>query len=254
VARRKSLIVLLAFLLLLGGCANEAATAASPQSTDSAVITAFLQDMLAWKGVYWSKLETTYKNTAYAKALAGLNAPDYTVTILPMYDILSITQTGNGRVEGKLMVSGIPAYRQVSGNTTEFGFDYTYPADDSFLYPAGTVEIAKGSFSAAKNTLRYEDIVTNGGKTLARTVIEIIKNADGAYLMQYLYSGEDQKGVACVVTQVKKDSFTAFAGTREGDTAFEYASILNGAALETMKSGMTLSLSAFADASRAEVK
>ena len=81
------------------------------------------------------------------------------------------------------MVSGIPAYKESRGSITDFGFSYTFE-DEGFLYPVGAVENAKGSFDANKKTLKYEDIVSYGSRTLARTVIEIKRDAQGVYLMQ----------------------------------------------------------------------
>lgn len=255
--------LILACLLLLCGCAPVRQTAQSPsaapsaaasQSAAPATVTAFLQDMLSWKAVFWNKIEAAYKNSDYANELAGINAPDYIVSILPMYDILSFTNSGSGRIEGKLMVSGIPAYKETTGSITAFGFDYTYP-EKSLLYPAQSFEQAKGRYDSARQTLIYEDTVSYGGRTLARTVIEITKTAAGGYLTQYIYAAEKQGNISCIGAEITKDSYTAYAGTRTGDTAFTYSSILEGnRTLDHIKSGMTLKFTAFADATRAQIQ
>ena len=264
--KKRMFLFILACAILLFGCAPARQAVQSPsapaspssaapaQSAAPATVTAFLQDMLSWKGVFWNKIDAAYKKSDYAKDLASINAPDYIVTILPMYDILTITSSGNGRVEGKLMVSGIPAYKETSGSIITFGFDYTYP-EDSLIYPAQSVEQSKGRYDSSKQTLSYEDTVTYNGKTLARTVIEIKKKADGAYLTQYIYAAENQSSLSCVAGEISKDSYTAYAGTRTGDTAFTYTSILEGeTTLEQIKSGMTAQYKAFVDATRAEIQ
>lgn len=220
---------------------------------DSRTISVFLRDMLDYKTTLWKKIEQKYAGTDLAPEFNSINAPDYSITILPMYDTLALTGSGTNRREGQLMLSGIPAYEELNGSVLTFGYDYTYD-EDTGNYKKGSVETARGELDFDKDALFYEDIVKMNGVVNARTVIEIVRLADKSFVSQYLFGSENQGKVTAVFSAISKNSFEALCGGKQEGADFSYQSIRGGpTALEKMAEGFTIRLGSAADENRAEI-
>lgn len=213
----------------------------------------FLRDMLDYKSILWKKIEQKYTGTELASEFINFNAPDYSIAILPMYDTLSLTGSGANRREGKLMLSGIPAFEELQGSILAFGFTYIYEEDTAY-YKKGTVEIAKGELDFDKKTLFYEDIIKTNGETAARTVIEIVRLSDKSYAYQYIYGNEKAKKATAVFCILSQDAYTAICADKQQGSDFSYHSIRYGrTGLEDMANGFKLRLAATAGKDGAEI-
>jgi len=85
--------------------------------------------------------------------------------------------------KGKLMFSGIDAWKKVKGDMVEFGYDYTY-LEDKGQSKNGDRIIAKGKLGKANNSLIYEVSSENSGKVINKHIIEITRNSDTSYSSQ----------------------------------------------------------------------
>jgi hypothetical protein len=227
---------------------TKSTTATTPDTTfeKGSELTGFLDAYTAAKEPVWDNLSKKIEeSTDYKASLAilGFAMADLAIVILPFFDV--VEDTG-----GVLMLIGIKnAYKKTSGNLIEFGYDYTYTADDNnSSYPAGSHVTCVGKYDMASGSIALETIEDKGDKGLTRTVVEVNRITGDSYASQSItYNGNSKNAKV-------QGYFTFFKGTdlwcatadKDAGEDFGYNSIYNKkvSSLDNLTSGFTITMDA----------
>jgi hypothetical protein len=185
-------------------------------------------------------------NLNAAMGMAAFAFADLAVVNVLMFDALTVK---DGDVfKGKLMLTGIDAWKKVNGDIIEFGYDYTYP-DQNGNFQKGDRGVSKGKLEKSKNSLIYEYTTERDGKAVDKTVIEITRNADASYSSQTYFvdlsGGNDKNVVSAYLTWFDDKNVTSYMAEKEtADINFSYNSIFGKKDVkpEEMAAGMTVTV------------
>ena len=203
-----------------------------PKEVPGAELSTFMGNYVDTKTKIWDvmteKLEQDQNGAFTFGALAFVFA-DLSIIEIGLFDTL-ITKEGD-LFKGKLMLSGIEAWKRVKGDIIEFGYDYTNPEDKNQT-KKGDKEISNGKFDKKTGTLVYERSTERNGSKISRYVVEITRNSDKSYSSQ-IYSIEtdqssnnDEKTLNCYCTWFEGENIISIiAGKGGSNYDFKYESI-----------------------------
>lgn len=187
-------------------------------------------------------------NPSFAMGALGFAFADLAIVDILFFDTL--TEKDGDTFKGKLMFTGIDAWKKVKGDIIEFGYDYTY-LEDKNQSQNGDKSVAKGKFDKSNNSLIYERSTERSGKVMDKYVVEITRNSDTSYSSQiYFLDSSSNDGVAknhltgYLTWFDDKDIISYLAQKDIPDVNFSYNSIFNKKNIkpEEMGKGFTVTM------------
>jgi hypothetical protein len=221
-----------------------------PQSTETyeegQELTAFIDGYVNTKSAIWDKVSAIAEDSedyAQAMAIASFSFADLYIVNVYFFDIVE-------DMGGVFGFSGIKnAYKRINGNVVEFGYDYTYTADDdNSAYPAGSRVTCTGKLDMSTGCIMQETLDEVAGGSTMRAVIQINQLKNGSYASQIITSTDDGSTpltTAYFVLYQGTDLWCAM-GSKDAGTDFSYNSIYNKSvsSLDDMTSGFTVTMKA----------
>lgn len=220
-----------------------------PKEVPGAELSTFMGNYVDTKTKIWDvmtkKLEQD-ENSAFTFGALAFVFADLSIIEIGLFDTL-VTKEGD-LFKGKLMLSGIEAWKRVKGDIIEFGYDYTNPEDKNQA-KKGDKEISNGKFDKKTGTLVYERSTERNGLKISRYVVEITRNSDKSYSSQ-IYSIEakqnsnnDEKTLNCYCTWFEGENIISMIAEKGGSNYdFKYESIFGKKNMkpEDMTKGMNV--------------
>ena len=213
---KKIIIAILTLSMTLGilsGCGSKNKTEVTPPpkgtTTDSTgnkekpvVVTPgtelsdFMSKYTDTKTKVWDEMSKKFdeeSNPSFAMGALGFAFADLAIVDILFFDTL--TEKDGVTFKGKLMFTGIDAWKTVKGDIIEFGYDFTN-LEDKNQSKNGDKSVAKGKFDKSKNSLIYERSTERSGKVMDKYVVEITRNSDISYSSQiYFLDSSSNEGV-----------------------------------------------------------
>ena len=197
-----SILALTMTLGILSGCGSKKQTDVTPtpksttteslksnQSepltlTPGTEISDFMSKYTNTKTQVWDQMSKKFdeeNNTTFAMGSIGFAFADLALVDILLFD--SLTVADGDIFKGKLMLTGVDAWKKVKGDIIEFGYDYTYDKD-SGQSKIGDRIVAKGKLDKSNSSLIYEFSSEKSGKVLNKSIIEVTRNSDTSYSSQ----------------------------------------------------------------------
>lgn len=277
-----ALLIIALSVALLSGCGSKKKEAVAPSETSSAKteqsndnnstsngdsttsqqdviegaeLSTFMGNYMDTKSKLWDAMSKELEkdpNNIFTFAALGYTMADLLIVEIGLYDTI-VTKEGD-MFKGKLMLSGIDAWKKVGKDTIEFGYDYNLKEDQG-QKKSGDHEVAKGKFSKDTNSLIYEHYTERGGTKTQRYVVEITKNSDTSYSSQLFMidnnDSQDSMNLSSYMTWFDATNFISFETEKTGVSIdFSYNSIYGKKNVkpEEMASGMeTVSKASYID-------
>ena len=259
----KKISILLVFVMLvsmLGGCISKKTTAGDGSdsgNTDSVVTTddngntdgntpgesveagqelsGFIQTYMDAKTPLYDKLtDATETDFMMMSAWLGIMMSDITIAFVPFFDMVD----ANGGIFFLTEIDN--AFKKISGNTIDFGYDYTYKADNSSGFPSGSHSTFVGKLNMDKGTLRFEmidDKLTDG---FTRSVVEINRNSANSYTTQFVTNNGSE--TTAYFTTFKGENFISYTCSKDEGQNYTYNSIYekSNPSLDDMMAGFKI--------------
>jgi hypothetical protein len=204
---KKIIIAILTLSITLGilsGCGSknksEDATPPKGTTTDSTgnkekpvvvtpgtELTDFMSKYTDTKTKVWDEMSKKFDeegNPSFAMGALGFAFADLAIVDILFFDTL--TEKDGDTFKGKLMFTGIDAWKKVKGDIVEFGYDYTN-LEDKNQSQSGDKSVAKGKFDKSNKSLIYERSTERSGKVMDKYVVEITRNSDTSYSSQIYF-------------------------------------------------------------------
>jgi hypothetical protein len=157
-------------------------------------ITTFMTGYMDTKTKLWdglSKEMEKSQNLSFALSTIGFAFADLVLVEVMMFDALS--DKSGDIVKGRLMFSGIEAWKKTKGDMIEFGYDYVYPEDKNQAQK-GDRELATGKFDKKADSLVYKKHKERDGKQISMYVVEVTRNAANSYSAQiYMVNSQEDE-------------------------------------------------------------
>ena len=118
-----------------------------------AELSTFMGSYMDTKSKLWDKMSKKFEedqNVAFTMGSLAFVFADLTVVEIGLFDTLT-TKEGD-TFKGKMMLSGIEAWKKVKGDIIEFGYDFTNPEDKN-QSKKGDREVASGKFDKKMGSL-----------------------------------------------------------------------------------------------------
>lgn len=144
----------------------------------------FMSKYTDTKTQVWDQMSKKFdeeNNITFAMGALGFAFADLALVDILLFDALTV-QDGD-IFKGKLMFSGVDAWKKVKGDIIEFGYDYTY-LEDKEESKSGDRIVAKGKLEKSNSSLIYESSTEQSGKVINKHIIEITRNSDTSYSSQ----------------------------------------------------------------------
>ena len=221
---------------------SSSSSTTNEKSKPGTELSTFMSNYIDSKTKLWdnmSKNLDTQGNTEYLMGIVGFSFADMAIIEIPLYDTLL---TGsNGMFKGKLMLSGIDAWKKVNGNIIEFGYDYTYVNDENGN-EKGDHQIAKGKFDIKAQSVTYENYTERSSKKISRTVVEITANSDKSYSSEIFAESSDNKLSGYFTWFDGNNISSAMAEKDNADINYTYSSIYGKKSMkvEDMTNGLNV--------------
>lgn len=226
-------LILLVFLVLFSGVVL-------CQNLDQA-LSNFIEEYSSTKENTWKLLEgDSLDDLKNPLILSDARVPDIKLLELKYYDFLGSTSSSLGsRVEGKLFFSGFMAFKEISGNNLNFGYDHVYEETKMYLYEKGDKVYERGTLNLDRDELEIQSFWERDGAIFEKTVLELTKIKDQSYILQYFFwkEGKNTKGVFMDFTDSELN-FIVARGETAGDLEYESIQGTNMTA-EKMSEGYT---------------
>lgn len=200
------------------------------------------------KNKVWEAMSKKFEedqNLAFTMGSLGFAFADLAIIDILLFDSLTVKE--GDTFKGKLMFSGIDAWKKVKGDIIEFGYDFTYKEDKN-NNKNGDREVTNGKFDKKNNTLYYERVTERDSKKISRIVVEIVRNSDKSYSSQIIFSDSQsddnaEQGLSGYMTWFEgEDIISILTEQKTTDINFNYNSILSkkNAKPEEMAKGMQI--------------
>lgn len=205
-------------------------TSSPAQAVPGSELSTFMSNYIDAKSKLWDAMTKKFEedqNNAFVMGGLAFAFVDLMVVEIGLFDTLTV-KDGN-MFKGKMMLSGIDAWKKVNGDIIEFGYDYTYPEDKNNSQK-GDREVTTGKFDKKAQSLTYEHYTERNGSRIVRYIIEINKNGDSSYSSQVMSVGsssgnEDKKLTGYFTWFQGQDIMSVIGEKADSDINFSFNSI-----------------------------